>query len=108
MLFTAGFIIAIVILIQYLSFIYIKKQIKIEIVKTLEVENNHSGKEISNKEYLDKNNLKETEKNKERKDKDNESYDIDTPENNEMDGDADSYVNPLKSVKGDDDTEEDK
>jgi hypothetical protein len=110
MLFMAGFIIAIVILIQYLSFIYIKKQIKIEIVKTLQVEKNHSGKEIANKDYLDKNNVKETEKNKESKDKDNESYDIDTPENNEMDADADadSYVNPLKSVKGDDDTVEDK
>jgi hypothetical protein len=108
MLFMTGLIIAIVILIQYLSFVYIKKQIKIEIVKRLEIEKNHSGKKTDDKDILVKNN--DNKDNRETKDKENESYDIDTPEDIEINGDedADSYVNPLKSVKGDDNTEEDK
>lgn len=106
MLFMAGFIIAIVILIQYLSLIYIKKQIKTEILKKLEGGKKNSGKEIVNKHNSNKAEINDKQNIENKENKENESYDIDTPEDNEInnDEDADSYVNPLKSVKNDDDT----
>jgi hypothetical protein len=110
LLFVAGFIIAVVVLIQYLAFTLIKKQIKVEVAKrfshersltepkqnTLNTQNTQSQQNTSTNK-IDKKGEKE----------DDESYEIDTPE--ELKSDGDSYVNPLHSEKNvtDDDVDDD-
>jgi hypothetical protein len=98
LLFVAGFIIAVVILIQYLSFTLIKKQIKIEVAKRFSYEKSEKTSDVVKDKI---NTTDKTDNNKENKDRENktddESYDIDTPE--ELKSEGDSYVNPLRSEK---------
>ena len=98
LLFVAGFIIAVVILIQYLSFTLIKKQIKIEVAKRFSYEKSEKKSDVVQDKI---NTTDKTDNNKENKDRvnktDDESYDIDTPE--ELKSEGDSYVNPLRSEK---------
>jgi hypothetical protein len=112
LLFVAGFIIAVVILIQYLSFTLIKKQIKVEVAKRLSYEksfnepkqNGQNGQNVSNNKAEKKEENKEGKGQEEEKEND-ETYDIDTPE--ELKSDGDSYVNPLHSEKNVTDDEND-
>jgi hypothetical protein len=105
LLFVAGFIIAVVILIQYLSFTLIKKQIKIEVAKRFSYEKSEKTSGTSSTSgtpgVVQRDKLNTTDNKKEDKDNDNkpedESYDIDTPE--ELKSEGDSYVNPLHSEK---------
>lgn len=98
LLFVAGFIITVVVLIQYLSFILIKKQIKIEVSKRFSCEKSQKTTTESIHDMTPNatniNNNKNDEKDK---NTDDESYDIDTPE--ELKSEGDSYVNPLRSEK---------
>jgi hypothetical protein len=98
LLFVAGFIIAVVILIQYLSFTLIKKQIKIEVAKRFSYDKSEKTSDVVKDKI---NTTDKTDNNKENKDRENktddESYDIDTPE--ELKSEGDSYVNPLRSEK---------
>ena len=112
LLFVAGFIIAVVILIQYLSFTLIKKQIKVEVAKRFSYEKS-SNEPKQNGQNLSNNKVENKEENKENKERDGkkeekedeETYDIDTPE--ELKSDGDSYVNPLHSEKNVTDDEND-
>ena len=113
LLFVAGFIIAVVILIQYLSFTLIKKQIKVEVAKRLSLEKSSTDPKHNDQlqQIVSNNKIEKKEENKEKEDKDDkdddETYDIDTPE--ELKSDGDSYVNPLHSEKNvtDDENEDD-
>ena len=103
LLFVAGFIIAVVILIQYLSFTLIKKQIKIEVAKRFSYDKSEKTSDvvkdkINTTDKTDNNKENKDRENKDRENKtDDESYDIDTPE--ELKSEGDSYVNPLRSEK---------
>jgi hypothetical protein len=105
LLFVAGFIIVIVIFIQYVSYRMLQKKIKLEVAKQFLIE---KKKLLLNKTSNNTENVvnKEIETNKEGDE--DETYDIDTPTENDIDSNADSYVNPLHSEKNVTDTDEEK
>jgi hypothetical protein len=106
LLFVAGFIIVIVIFIQFVSYRMLQKKIKLEVAKQFLIEKKKLllNKTSNNTESVVN---KEIEKNKEAENED-ETYDIDTPTENDIDSNADSYVNPLHSEKNVTDTDEEK
>jgi hypothetical protein len=103
LLFVVGFIIIIVIFIQYISYRMLQKKIKVEVAKQFLIEKN---KLICNQQVSNNINNKIPETNN--KEEDVETYDIDTPNENDIDSNADSYVNPLHSEKNVTDTDEEK
>ena len=105
-LFAVGFIIIIVIFIQYVSYRMIQKKIKVEVAKQflIEKKKNSINQQVSTNNVNSANNNLETNK----KEQDVETYDIDTPTENDIDSNADSYVNPLHSEKNVTDTDEEK
>lgn len=94
-LYTLGFVIVVIIALQYMSFIILRKMVKSEIGKVTR----YLIKENKN---LNLNNRNDKIDNKENKEDNEESLDIDTPtnnnDNNDNNNDIDSYVNPLPSV----------
>ena len=112
LLFAVGFIIIIVIFIQYISYRILQKKIKLDVAKQFLIEKKKISlnQQTSNNNANNANNKVETNKvetNKE-EDNENETYDIDTPDENDIDSNADSYVNPLHSEKNLTDTDEEK
>ena len=116
LLFVAGFIIVIVIFIQYVSYRMLQKKIKLEVAKQFLIEkkklisNQHSSNMNMNMNTNTNTNTNENnniETNK-KDDEQDETYDIDTPNENDIDSNADSYVNPLHSEKNVTDTDEEK
>ena len=105
LLFVVGFIIVVVIFIQFVSYRMLQKKIKLEISKQYLIEK----KRISINQQVLNNNTNNVNDNLEKnKEEDNETYDIDTPTENDIDSNADSYVNPLHSEKNVTDTDEEK
>ncbi len=125
-LFVGGFIIILVLFIQYMMYSHLKKQIKIEIAKTNirsnkiqqnNKENTENKKEIDNDsidvdtpESEKKNNIKNENnmknkitKNEKEDDNKTEEEDDDNDDNNNDNNDDDSYVNPVHSEKNIDD-----
>ncbi len=103
LLFVVGFIIIIVIFIQFISYRMLQKKIKLEVAKQFLIEKKkllltqgsnsvvNNGIEINKKEEVNDN---------------DETYDVDTPTVNDIDSNADSYINPLHSEKNLTDDEE--
>ena len=100
MLYMGGLILVIVFLVQYLMFIYLKKQIK-----NTKIMNKQINKPI-NKPINKQINSQQVAHNVviEKPTDSDESYDIDT---SDVDADADSYVNPIHSEKHIDETVDD-
>ena len=90
-LYTLGFVIIVIIALQYISFMVLRKFVKNEIGKVARVL-------LRNKTNISNNNQVINQKEQENKD---ESVDVDTPTNIENE-DIDSYVNPVPSVDQDD------
>jgi hypothetical protein len=119
-LFVGGFIIILVLFIQYMMYSHLKKQIKIEIAKTNIRSNKiqqHNKDNTDNKKEIDddsidvdtpesekKNNIKK-ENNIQNKNTNNENENEDDNKTEEDDdnNDDDSYVNPVHSEKNIDD-----
>ena len=98
LLFAVGFIIIVVIFINYVSYRMLQKKIKVEVAKQFLIEK----KKISINQQIPTNNQNKI---VETKKEDEETYDIDTPNENDIDSNADSYVNPLRSEKQDNNTD---
>ncbi len=102
LLFAVGFIVIVIIFIHFVSYRMLEKKIKLEIAKQFLIEKkkmsfNQQQQQVSNNN-IETNN----------KEEDMETYDIDTPTENDIDSNADSYVNPLHSEKNVTDTDEEK
>jgi hypothetical protein len=107
LLFAVGFIIIIIIFIQYVSYRIIQKKIKVEVAKQFLIEKKklNSNQHISNNNTNNTNNANNINNKVENNKEDTETYDIDTPTENDIDSNADSYVNPLHSEKNVNDTD---
>ena len=93
-LYTLGFVIIVIIALQYISFMVLRKFVKNEIGKVARVllRNKTNISNISNNNQVI---------NREKQENRDESVDVDTPTNVENE-DIDSYVNPVPSVDQDD------
>lgn len=100
-LFAGAFILIVVIFIQYMVYLRLKKIIKLELgkksISSSSQQNRYTEptqqKQNPTEQVLNNQVVKQIE--------DDETYDIDTP-----DDDADSYVNPIHSEKNIDDTDD--
>ena len=113
LLFAVGFIIIIVIFIQYISYRILQKKIKLDVAKQFLIEKKKISlnQQTSNNNMNNVNNKVQTNKeedNENENENENDTYDIDTPDENDIDSNADSYVNPLHSEKNLTDTDEEK
>ena len=100
-LYTLGFVIIVIIALQYVSFMVMKKYVKNEIGKIARVLlKNKSTMSSDNQEFNKEDNKQENNNNQDNNNKE-ESVDVDTPTNIENE-DIDSYVNPVPSVDKDD------
>jgi hypothetical protein len=108
LLFAVGFIVVMIIFIQFVSYRMLQKKIKLEVAKQFLIEK----KKMSLNQQQDSNNNLDVNLNNKiettNKEEDMETYDIDTPTENDIDSNADSYVNPLHSEKNVTDTDEEK
>jgi hypothetical protein len=109
LLFAVGFIVVMIIFIQFVSYRMLQKKIKLEVAKQFLIEkkkmsfNQHQQyQQQQQNSNTDLNNNIETNN----KEEDMETFDIDTPSENDIDSNADSYVNPLHSEKNVTDTDE--
>ncbi len=108
LLFAVGFIVVMIIFIQFVSYRMLQKKIKLEVAKQFLIE---KKKMSLNQQQDSNNNLNVNLNNKietTNKEEDMETYDIDTPTENDIDSNADSYVDPLHSEKNVTDTDEEK
>jgi hypothetical protein len=112
-LFVGGFIIILVLFIQYMMYSQIKKYIREEIAKTLVKTNKPQQTVILKNNNNIKDNIPHNE-DKKVNNHDDETYDVETPEEDKndedngdngdnADNDDDSYVNPVHSEKNIDD-----
>ena len=103
-LYTLGFLIIVIIALQYVSFMVMKKYVKNEIGKIARVLlKNKSTMSSDNQEFNKEDNKQENNNNQDNNQDNNnheESVDVDTPTNIENE-DIDSYVNPVPSVDND-------
>jgi uncharacterized membrane protein YhiD involved in acid resistance len=105
LLFAVGFIVIVIIFIHFVSYRMLQKKIKGEVAKQFLIE---KKKIYLNQQQVSNNNLNNNlDNNVDTNNKeDMETYDIDTPSENDIDSNADSYVNPLHSEKNVTDTDE--
>ena len=98
-LFAGAFILIVVIFIQYMVYLRMKKLIKLELTKKSPVkQQERTTNRIQEKQtQMNQQQMNQVVKQIE----DDETYDVDTPED-----DADSYVNPIHSEKNIDDTDD--
>ena len=106
-LFVGGFIIILVLFIQYMMYSHMKKYVKEEVSKIVTKTNRPIQ---HNKMQNQSNNDKSKNVNQNKEQKDDDSYDVETPEdekknntNDDDNNDDDSYVNPVHSEKNIDD-----
>ena len=101
LLFAVGFIVVMIIFIQFVSYRMLQKKIKLEVAKQFLIEKKKMSFNQQQQQQQVSNNNIETNN----KEEDMETYDIDTPTENDIDSNADSYVNPLHSEKNVNDTD---
>ena len=98
-LYTLGFVIIVIIALQYISFILMRKYVKNEIGKIARALLKNKSNVFNNNQELNNQRFNNQEQDKNDDDKE-ESVDVDTPTNIENE-DIDSYVNPVPSVDND-------
>jgi hypothetical protein len=103
LLFAVGFIVIVIIFIHFVSYRMLEKKIKLEIAKQFLIEKKKMSFNQQQQQQVSNNNIETN-----NKEEDMETYDIDTPTENDIDSNADSYVNPLHSEKNVTDTDEEK